>query len=643
MIKRILKHEPPAWLLVTAIIFFMVVLSAGASLSLFNSAYQDKIYPGVYVGNIDLSGKNADEAYNTINDVLDSYRESGLVFAYQTRKTALPMDITNDAGEVIGTLIDFDTDKMVSRAIGYGREADIFTNAAHQLNALATKHYIMPNYVLNESGIKSYLNDSFKTYIKMSEPAKLTYANSSFKIEAEKPGIKFDLDGAIKPLEELVSHLDTGEIELNTSVADPSITKNQLDDIIGEANDYIRYAPLTLNYQKKKWSVKKDDLAKWLSISNISNTPSLVLNRNQVMDYLNRKVAPDVEIKVTEARFIIKNGKATAFSTAKDGLAIDATTTLSNITNDWLSNRLSSTSIALSKVVSQLATTSTNDLGITELIGVGTSNFSGSSASRKKNIRIGMSYLNGLLIPPGQTFSVMRNLGSIDGSKGYVEELVIKKDKTQKEFGGGLCQIGTTVFRAALNSGLPIVERHNHSYRVSYYEPAGTDATIYDPSPDLKFTNDTASYILIQASMSGNILTFEFWGTKDGREAKQTYPKITKIVKPAPAKLIETLSLKPGEKKCTEKAHNGADSSFSYTVTYPNGEVKNKVFYSHYVPWQEVCLIGVKSLSDNPVSTGSDNTTNTSAGTSTPIKTIPTTASTTTATKPTASSSTNTR
>ena len=62
-------------------------------------------------------------------------------------------------------------------------------------------------------------------------------------------------------------------------------------------------------------------------------------------------------------------------------------------------------------------------------------------------------------------------------------------------------------------------------------------------------------------------------------------------------KLVETLSLPPGKKKCTETAHAGADAEFTYTVTYPNGEVKTEVFKSHYRPWQAVCLIGVEKLS----------------------------------------------
>jgi len=166
-----------------------------------------------------------------------------------------------------------------------------------------------------------------------------------------------------------------------------------------------------------------------------------------------------------------------------------------------------------------------------------------------------------------------------------------------------------------LDSGLPILERQNHSYRVSYYEPAGTDATIYNPKPDFRFINDTGNHILIQTYINGDELIFEFWGTKDGRKVVQTKPVIYNITSPPPTKYIETADLPPEKIKCTERAHNGASTSFDYTVTYPNNEVKETVFDSHYRPWQEVCLVGVEpekleATEEKPPETDDTNTNN---------------------------------
>ncbi|MBU4332454.1 VanW family protein, partial [Patescibacteria group bacterium] len=223
----------------------------------------------------------------------------------------------------------------------------------------------------------------------------------------------------------------------------------------------------------------------------------------------------------------------------------------------------------------------------------------GSPTNRRHNIGVGANKLNGLLIAPDEEFSLVQTLGEVNAATGYLPELVIKGNETIPEYGGGLCQIGTTAFRVAIYSGLPITERRPHSYRVSYYEPAGMDATIYNPRPDLKFTNDTGNYILFTTEIDSDILTFHFYGTNDSRKIEvENPPRIWNIKYPGPTKIIETLNLEPGEKKCTERAHNGADTLFTRKITYADDrEPLEEEWFSRYVPWQAVCLLGVEELS----------------------------------------------
>lgn len=152
------------------------------------------------------------------------------------------------------------------------------------------------------------------------------------------------------------------------------------------------------------------------------------------------------------------------------------------------------------------------------------------------------------------------------------------------------------MFRTALNTGLPITSRQSHSYTVSYYYPIGTDATIYDPAPDMKYINDTGNYILLQTRIEGNKLIFEMWGTKDSRTVEKTEPRLYGWQSPPPKKTIETTDLAPGVVKCTERAHQGVSAEFDYKVTYANGDVKEETFQSKYKPWQEVCLLGVEEI-----------------------------------------------
>ena len=168
------------------------------------------------------------------------------------------------------------------------------------------------------------------------------------------------------------------------------------------------------------------------------------------------------------------------------------------------------------------------DLGLKEKIGSGMSNFRGSPKNRIHNIHNATSKFEGILIPPGEVFSFVENLGDVNESTGYKEELVIKNNKTFPEFGGGICQVSTTLFRSAVNTGLEITERRNHAYPVQYYSPQGTDATIYIPKPDLQFKNNTAKYIMLQPHIEGTILTFDIFGTSDGRQVRTEGPTLLK-------------------------------------------------------------------------------------------------------------------
>jgi len=244
-----------------------------------------------------------------------------------------------------------------------------------------------------------------------------------------------------------------------------------------------------------------------------------------------------------------------------------------------------------------LTTEKVNEMGIRELIGSGTSLYKGSISSRAYNVGLGASRANGVLVPPGENFSFVEAVGDVSSLTGYKQAYVISGGRTVLGDGGGICQVSTTLFRAALDAGLPIVERHPHSYRVGYYEqdsPPGIDATVYVPSVDLKFKNDTNNHILIQ-SINDPVeqrLTFMIYGTSDGRITEISTPVVSNF-RPAPEpKYEDDPTLPQGQVKQVDFAAPGATAFFTRTVTR-NGEViLSDKFSSNYRPWQAVYLRG---------------------------------------------------
>lgn len=253
---------------------------------------------------------------------------------------------------------------------------------------------------------------------------------------------------------------------------------------------------------------------------------TLEINSDAIRNFtkdLSRKANKDP----MDAKFEITDGKVSVFSLSSPGIKLDEEKSV-KILEDFLlaQNFSASLELPVEKIQPEISSDSQNNLGITSLIGSGKSNFVGSPKNRIFNINVATNRFNGILIKPGEDFSFVKVLGEVDGEHGYLPELVIKQDKTEPEFGGGICQVSTTAFRAAINSGLEITARRNHAYPVSYYNPQGMDATVYVPRPDLRFLNDTPGYILIETKIEGTELTFNFYGTDDGRKTNVIGPTI---------------------------------------------------------------------------------------------------------------------
>ena len=240
-------------------------------------------------------------------------------------------------------------------------------------------------------------------------------------------------------------------------------------------------------------------------------------------------LAKKIDKDPINAIFVFEEEKVSSFSPSSDGIKLDINKSTDKIINGLTSNIGKQLEITLifQKIPPEVTEKTINDFGITTLIGEGRSNFRGSPANRIKNIRVGSQRFNGILIKPAEEFSFVKVLGPVDEEHGYLPELVIKRDKTEPEFGGGICQVSTTAFRAAIYSGLKITARRNHAYPVQYYNPQGLDATVYIPKPDLKFINNTPSHILIQTKIERTELVFQFYGTSDGRKTEIDGPYIT--------------------------------------------------------------------------------------------------------------------
>ena len=354
--------------------------------------------------------------------------------------------------------------------------------------------------------------------------------------------------------------------------------------------------------KQPSWTYKDIVLGKYLNSQKLKpQTRTYSYDPKKIYQWT-KQIADSVNTETKEPDLTIKDGRAVNFVPPTIGKQLDRyQSTLKIISNLETGN--SNIELAVSETQPNRKLEDLNDLGIKEIIGRGESKFGNSPANRRHNIKIGVSKMQGVIIAPGEEFSFNKYLGPVEADQGFKPELVIKAEGTIPELGGGLCQVSSTTFRAAMHAGLPITQRKNHSYAVSYYAPQGSDATIYPGVIDLKFRNDTGHSILIWPYFkTQDYLVFDFYGTYDGREVKLNQPVAY-----------------------DKKSDGSMKATWIRTVT-KNGQTTTDKFASNYLPpalfhkqEQFVNTGGTVTGGDtNTTSTTSTgNTSNTSSSTST--------------------------
>ena len=234
--------------------------------------------------------------------------------------------------------------------------------------------------------------------------------------------------------------------------------------------------------------------------------------------------------------------------------------------------------------------------GITALYAKGISSFKGSPEFRVRNIIVGASKLDNDYIEKDAELDFNASVGDINKATGFVEGFVIVGGTLEKEDGGGICQVSTTLFRAAYNAGLPITERHQHSHRVSYYDPVGFEATVYAPDKNLKFKNDSGKTLLIQTEWDekAQTLAFYLFGRAPDRKVTISKPAISAFKPAAQPSYSPDPKMRLGSARRIDVPMQGMTSVITRRVTMSDGKVRKDTLKSVYAPWGAVYAVNPK-------------------------------------------------
>jgi len=571
----------------------------------FEVVYADRVYPGVYVHNIDLSGMTLDETNLSLDQALRYTRDGTIQFMYQDRIWDLQ---PGDLGYTLDPIIS------AEQAFSVGRGSWFPVNLLEKARAWFGGVQLASVAQYDERVALAYLQSIAEEIDQPVIEASLALENTEVVVISGQVGREVDITATLTELAPHLLQMESAVIPLFVTERTPGIMDVAPQAEVAKkilSNPLVLTAPsIDVEDEPLSWTIQPEDLASMLIIQRVDDEEGvnsgyqIGINENLMQVYLS-SLAPGLFVNPVNARFIFNDD--TRVLEVKDpaviGRDLDIDTSIEQI-NEQLLAGAHEIGLAFTTLTPDVTDDATGEeLGITELLDREyTTYFFGSEAARIQNIRAAAERFHGLLIAPWETFSMAQALGNISLDNGYAEAPIIFGGQTIQGVGGGVCQVSTTLFRAAFFAGFPIVERHAHSYRVGYYEQrsngvrdpnlAGLDATVYVPIVDLKFTNDTDHWLLMETYMGNYSLTWKFYSTSDGRTVNWQTTGPTNIVKAPEPLYRENPELAKDQIKQVDYAADGADVNVTRTV-YINDQVYfSDAFYTHFRPWQAIFEYG---------------------------------------------------
>ncbi len=612
--ENITKSSNKKKIIVTSVSGLLLCALIVGSGFAFKYIVDGKVAPGTKVAGLDLSYKDMAEAEELLKFQTNKYLNQEISFNVQGNTynySPKNLGINIDSDQTFAQVSPIDSAKASVFDLVMSEEQELTID--YQVDYLAVFDQLDQDLLLSE---------------KAPQPATIYYKNDGTPAITEgRNGYLLDEEKFLQDLENSIKNLDSQPIEVNLIEAKTAVTaadlEPQIDQVIASLDkEIILEDPIYTD----DWYINLKDNPEWTnfvttgkeyynflskemnatiaeslgqSVPTSNNLVTVKVNPDTFNTYIDQEIAPWLELETQNVKIYMEDDKPVIEGKGKDGRKIERQELMHKI-EQALASDVKTFEVPVSIIEPEMEIAQElQDLGITERISVGHTSFYGSSANRKYNIELGSSKFNGHLVAPGEEFSFNTTLGPVDYANGYRAELVIKggNQGTRPEPGGGLCQVSTTVYRAALNAGFPITDRRNHSYKVSYYAQVagdGLDATIYIGAQDLKFVNDTKDHVLFQTFLDKDYEMYVVvYGTNpDGRQIELEGPYLSNYRYPGPTVTVPTPTLAPGATKQVEKSHVGFDALWYRHITYDDGTTVKEPIESNYRAIPARVLVG---------------------------------------------------
>jgi vancomycin resistance protein YoaR len=512
-------------------------------------------------------------------------------------------------------------------AFNAGREGNIAQRIAAQIQILRHGMILAPQFVMDEKTGSEYLAKLANEVNQPVMEASLELAGLEVLVQPGQIGREMDIQASLDVVGLQMQSMQNGSIPLIVTETYPAIL-----DVTAQAEfaRQILSQPLLLQIPDAAendpgpWSIQPEKLVEMMIIERVTTENGdeyrIALDSEALREYLvGREGSINQDPKNARMYFDDETKELVLIEDDETGLALDINQSIIDIQAQLLEGK-HQIDLAVEKTFPAITSEVTaEELGITELIESQTSYYYGSDNSRINNIATAAAKFHGIFVAPGETFSMAEVLGDVSLDEGYSEAWIIFGDRTIKGVGGGVCQVSTTLFRTVFFSGLPVVERYPHAYRVLYYEQnpngsnnpklAGLDATVFVPVVDFKFTNDTDHWLLMETYVYGDYrqLVWKFYGTDDGRTVDWSTTGLKNKKDPPDPVYEENPDLAKGEIKQVDWAVEGATVTITRDVYRDGQKLWQDVFKTKYQPWAAVCQYGPGTKNYPPENPDPDN------------------------------------
>ena len=589
-----------AQFMMSGLLVVLILIAAGGVWFLsIERRYQQRIYPNVSILGVNVGGLQPSEAEAAITEHFRAFTDAPVILNFDGRSWRVS---GNDLGLVMGV------HDSVQQAYKIGRTRDMMSNVQTIWQTLQQSMAVPVVIVVDEAKAQASVARLSSIVDAPAHDPKLHMEGTTLVVKDGKPGRMLLVDETVARMRETLSLLvSQQQVTVATRELAPRVTNAAVQAARARVVDLISQ-PVTIKVNNKEFVWSSEDLARMIEIvqqsdKNGIDSYQVFLNPYQIERRM-EVIGQTTQTIPVYPRVAWNGGDLQIIKAGAPGWRINKHESrdllVNNVDQGIRTVELNPRYVAVPINKNNLAS-----LGITELVSEGKSDFTGSAPYRVTNIQAGLVLLDGVLIAPGDEFSFDDTIGDIDDTNGFVKGYAIVESRTQLEFGGGICQDSTTVFRAAFWAGLPITERWGHSFYISWYDkygPTGMDATIFTGGPDLKFLNDTGHWLLMQtySNPKTGVASVRLYGTSPKRKVEMTQVIRDRVTAPTAPVYVTDPEQPAGAVKQSDHARDGLTIEIVRTVTDADGTARDPDKYTtRFKPWPNIYVFNPVDLAGN--------------------------------------------